>query len=391
MKGVNLSFKLRYLGHLVGAFEQETVLEALLRIGAGIPFSCKGGSCVTCLSQCTEGTVPEAAQKGLSDHLRQAHYFLPCKCVPQSDMSLRPPQAKDMITRCMLCETRGHDSAQVRIKFEPMRALNYRPGQTLRLVSPGLEEPVLVLTSKPEDDMVIEAALQLPAGAVCPDWLGPDAVFGHEFEVRGPFEATDETTERSAPLSDPALWAELDNGRTARAVLEAFYAKVYADPQLKPFFERSTLNRAIDKQFSFLKQCMTGEKIYFGDRPRNAHHWMIITPALFDHRQQLMIETLRQHGLNDSQIQRWTRFEEHYRQDIVKDKALPRRVGNTEVETEGFAVEILSEATVCDHCSAEVNSGVPVLYHRRLGTISCPACAAGQQPGAASDLSRMPD
>lgn len=384
-----MSLQLCYQGYVVEPGEKETVLDALLRVGADMPFSCKGGSCQTCLSQCTQGAVPEAAQKGLADHLKQAHYFLPCKCVAQTSMTLRPPQPQDMITRCMLCEAGGHDSGQIRIRFEPMRTLNYRPGQTLRLVSAGGEEPVLLLTGKPEDDMVIDATLQLPAGVGCPDWLGPDAVFGHEFEVRGPFETIGETAERPAPVPDAALWAELDNGRIARQVLEAFYAKVYADPLLKPFFERSTMSRAIDKQFSFLKQCMTGEKIYFGDRPRNAHHWMIITPALFDHRQQLMIETLREHGLTDAQIQRWTRFEEHYRPDMVKDKVLPKRVGNKEIETEGFAVETLGEATVCDHCGAEVKSGVPVLYHRRLGTISCPVCSAGPRQGDDPVLSRV--
>lgn len=386
-----MTFQLRYQDHVVEPTEKETVLDALLRVGASMPFSCKGGSCQTCLSQCTEGTIPEASQKGLSDHLRQAHYFLPCKCVAESGMTLRPPQPQDMITRCMLCEAIGHEAGEIRIRFEPMRTLNYRPGQTLRLVGQGAENLVLLLTSKPEDDTVIDATLQLPADAVWPDWLGPDAVFGHEFEVRGPFETTAETAERPAPVTDAALWAELDNGRIARQVLEAFYAKVYVDPQLKPFFERSTMNRAIDKQFSFLKQCMTGEKIYFGDRPRNAHHWMIITPALFDYRQQLMIETLREHGLTDSQIQRWTRFEEHYRPDMVKDKVLPKRVGDVEVDTEGFAVETLGEATVCDHCGAEVQSGVPVLYHRRLGTISCPACSTGQQQETTPVLNQIAD
>jgi ferredoxin/truncated hemoglobin YjbI len=379
-----LNSKVSYKNFVVEPSDKETVLEALLRVGADMPFSCKGGSCLTCLSQCTEGRVPQEAQKGLSEHLRQANYLLPCKCVAQTDMTLRAPQPQDMITACLLCETSGHDSGEIRIKFETARHMNYRSGQTLRLVSAGHEESVLVLTSEPSEDMMVDAVLRLPAGQTCPDWLGPNAVFGHEFEVRGPFETTADTPERAPPKTDPALWAELRDGLTARAVLEAFYDKVFADPTLKPFFERSTKDRAIDKQYSFLKQCMTGEKIYFGDRPRNSHHWMIITPALFDYRQKLMIETLREHGLSESQILRWTYFEEHYRPDMVKDKVWPKRIDGVEVDTEGFATETLSEATVCDHCGAEVQSGVSVLYHRRLGTISCPACSAGQQRAPAS-------
>jgi len=377
-----VSTTLRYQSRVVEPFADETVLDALLRVGADVPFSCKGGSCHTCLLQCTEGTVPEAAQRGLPEHLRQARYLLPCKCVAISAMTLGPKQPQDMITRCVLCETSDHGSGVVRVAFEPLRSFDYRAGQTLRLVTGEAVEPELVLTSDPALAVVLEATLRLPLGSPCPSWLGPEAAFGHEFEVRGPFEAALPGAEQPAPASDPALWAELGQGRIARAVLEAFYAKVYADPQLSPFFERTTMDRAIDKQFSFLKQCLTGEKMYFGDRPRNAHHWMIITPALFDHRQALMVETLREHGLSEGQIRRWTRHEEHFRPDIVKDKAWPRRVGDQEVSTEGFAVETLAEATVCDHCGAEVDAGVPVLYHRRLGTLSCPRCAAGQASSA---------
>lgn len=370
-----MSHLIHYQNHTVETFAEETVLDALLRVGAPVPFSCKGGSCHTCLLQCTDGAVPEAAQRGLPEHLRQAHYLLPCKCIASGTMSLRPRQAQDMLTRCVLCNTHGHDTGVVHLQFEPMRTLDYRIGQTLRLLTGEAVEPELVLVSDPTNDFVLTATLRLPADAPCPDWLGPDAVFGHEFEVRGPFEAAAPTTGLADPPSDLALWAELDHGRIARTVLEAFYAKVYADPLLSPFFERTTMDRAIDKQFSFLKQCFTGEKMFFGDRPRNAHHWMIVTPALFDHRQALMIETLREQGLSDAQIQRWTRCEEHFRPDIVKDRPWPRRVGDMEVDTEGFAVETLGEATVCDHCDDAVDAGVPVLYHRRLGTISCPRCA----------------
>ena len=48
-------------------------------------------------------------------------------------------------------------------------------------------------------------------------------------------------------------------------------------PEMKPFFHGVTQQRAADKQYAFLKQLMTGEKAYFGDRPRNAHHRMVIT------------------------------------------------------------------------------------------------------------------
>ena len=366
---------LNFQGQRVEPFDGETVLDALLRVGIDTPFSCKGGSCHTCLMQCTEGTVPTRAQRGLSNHLVRMHYLLSCQCQAEGDMTLRPPQPDDLITNCMLCEATGHDEGVIRLIFEPQARLRYRKGQTLKVVAAGGAEPEILITSDPDVDMVMQGELRPKKGADVPVGFGPDAEFGHEFEVRGPFDGV--PPEALPPThTDQALWHELENGQTVRLVLEAFYAKVYADDQLSPFFRGVTIERAIDKQYSFLRQAMTGEKIYIGDRPRNAHHWMIITHELFDYRQSLMVQTLREHGLAESQIERWTRFEEYFRPDIVKSAAWPRVDGGVETLHEGFEREVLSEATLCDHCGEEVAHGVEVLYHRRLGTISCPVCAA---------------
>ena len=375
-----MSHLLHYEGRQVETQGHETVLDALLRVGIEVPFSCKGGSCHTCLMQCTEGEIPSRAQRGLSEPLTQLHYFLPCRCHAIGDMALRPPQPDDLVTRCMLCEVSGHDSGTVQLLFEAMSPLRYRTGQRLRIVLPDapLPEPVLeiVLDSDPAVDMVLRGTLRLGQGdgAALPDWLGPDAEFGLEFDVRGPFDDRP-ARELPMPTPDPALWRELGDGAVVRAVLEAFYPKVYADERLSPFFHGVTQGRAIDKQYSFLRLAMAGEKGYFGDRPRNAHHWMIITHELFDLRQSLMVQTLREHGLSEAQIRRWTHFEEYFRPDIVKRHGWPRIENGIEVNNEGFDREILSEASLCDHCGGEVAAGVEVVYHRRLGTISCPACA----------------
>lgn len=185
-----------------------------------------------------------------------------------------------------------------------------------------------------------------------------------------------------APQPDEALWRELGNGTRVRQVLEAFYARVYADPRLAPFFDGVTIDRSIDKQYSFLRQLMTGEKVYFGDRPRNAHHWMVIDDALFDHRQQMMREQLLAAGLTAGQVARWLRLEEHYRPDIVKDRPWPRVVQGQPQPLDGYAREVLGEGSVCDHCGSAVEAGVEVAYHLRLGTISCPQCTGETLVGA---------
>ena len=369
-----MSAEIHYEGQSIRPHDDESVLDALLRVGLDVPFSCKGGSCHTCLMQCTEGKVPPEAQNGLSEHLTRMHYFLPCKCHATDILHVRPPQPEDIVTPCLLCETTIDANGTVRILFEASRTLRYRKGQTLHLVCGDSLEPVITLTSDPDTDFVMCGEIRPVPDTPLPSWLKPETEFGYAFEVRGPYDAGS-SRELPLPSTDPALWHELGDGLTVRAVLESFYPKVYADALLSPFFANVTMDRSIDKQYSFLKQCMTGERIFMGDRPRNSHHWMIITHDLFDYRQALMVETLREHSLSEAQIARWTRFEEYFRPDIVKSAVWPRIVGDTEVMNEGFDREVLLEASLCDHCGAEIAQGVEVLYHRRLGTISCPACS----------------
>lgn len=296
---------LRYGDRAVTPLAGETVLNALLRAGIDVPFSCKAGACHTCLSLCVEGDVPEKAQRGLAAHLLEKRYFLPCKCKAVNDMRIAPALESDLVDPAVF------------------------------------DEPVAAVTCA-------SASAELPY-----------------------------------PEPDPGLWAELEDGKTVRRVLEDFYQRVYADPLLAPFFGRVTQDRVTDKQYSFMKQCVTGEKVYFGDRPRNAHHWMIISDALFDHRQALMLQALQAQNLSPGQISRWVRIEEHFRTDMVKTEVWPRRVGDEEIFIEGFASETLMEATVCDHCGAEIAAGTTVAYHRRLGQVSCRVCASGM-PHAAS-------
>lgn len=60
----------------------ENVLDALLRQGVELSFSCKKGICQSCLMKVDTGEVPESAKEGLRDTLREQGYFLPCVCRP---------------------------------------------------------------------------------------------------------------------------------------------------------------------------------------------------------------------------------------------------------------------------------------------------------------------
>ncbi len=284
-----------YLGNRILVRDGETVLDAMLRAGIDLAFSCKAGSCQTCLLQCLEGEIPERTQRGLADGVRAKGYFMPCRCKPVGDMVLAPKNA---------------------------------------------------------DDLAAEASAK-PVAATAPG-----------------------AVEIAYPETDPGLWAELqDGGDKVRRILADFYDAVYADEALAPFFERVSKEHIAGQQYTFMKRCLLGEKVYFGDRPRNAHHWMVISEALMDHRQALMERALLDNGLTPSQAERWMRLEEHFRGDIVKTSAWPKRIGALEVMFEGVGQEVMAVATLCDFCQAEIDAGTRVVVHQRRGWVSCPDCA----------------
>lgn len=181
-------------------------------------------------------------------------------------------------------------------------------------------------------------------------------------------------TESNKPEPDLELWQALGEGALMSKILEDFYSQVFEDERLAPFFHGVTQRRAMEKQFLFLRQQITGEKVYFGDRPRNAHHWMVISNELFDYREGLMVECLRRHGLAEPMVKRWVAIENRFRTDIVKDEPWKRKMGDVELPLDGYEETVLDIGSLCDGCGAEVEAGVSVRYHLRLGSIYCPGC-----------------
>lgn len=181
---------------------------------------------------------------------------------------------------------------------------------------------------------------------------------------------------------NPVMWEALERGKKLREILEDFYAQVYADPRLAPFFVRTTIEWAIDHQYGFLAQIFTGEKMYFGDRPRNAHHWMVISNELFDYREAVMQQCLRRHGLSEERIAEWRAVEEVFRAQIVKDKPFAKKRRGVDLPLDDFEALDLSIGSICDVCQGVLENGSRVQVHRGTGRTYCEPCFAARPESA---------
>jgi len=170
------------------------------------------------------------------------------------------------------------------------------------------------------------------------------------------------------------MWEALDSGRLLNKILNEFYELVFNDPKLSHFFDDSTKQRAKEKQYLFMKAIFTGEKCYFGERPRNAHNWMVISDELFDYREELMESVLVSNGLESKLVKQWRAVDEVYRKQIVKTEPIAKKVSGIELPAEGYQFEILDFASICDSCENEINAQSKVSYHVRTGKTYCKNC-----------------
>jgi ferredoxin-NADP reductase/truncated hemoglobin YjbI len=211
-----------------------------------------------------------------------------------------------------------------------------------------------------------------------------NAIFADPFVLKelrsGPrtyaLESAPSGSDRREFPPDPEMWAALQEGALMAAILDDFYTRVFEDPVLSPYFTGVTKQRLVEKVYSFMRQIFTGEKLYFGDRPRNSHHWMVISDEIFDYREALMASCMRRAGLAEPLIARWQAIEESYRGDIVKEKPFGRAIDGVEQPVDGFGETVLEVGALCDSCERVLEPGEAVRYHLRLGHIYCDACHA---------------
>lgn len=383
--------KINYQDQIVNSLDGERMLDALLRQGVSIPFSCRDGVCHSCKQIAVSGSIPVAAQKGLTSLQREQGYFLPCICVPTDDMVIQPPQEARLYTATIV---QGKDLLAhniCRLLLEPTLTQQCQSGQFIHLRAGNAEARSYSIINKPADEYFIEIHVHRIEGDGLSNWVFDQLAIGDEVEIKGPFEknipscaaaipplnpaaAHEEIPRPKDPPADKELWEALQGGKLLREILQDFYGRVYKDELLSPYFHGITMQRSIEKVYSFLQQIFTGEKCYFGDRPKNAHHWMVISEETFNYREALMIECQRRAGLSEDMISRWIAIEGYYKKDIVKSEPWKRVVGGVELPLDGFGEMILDSGAICDGCQRIVEVGENVRYHLRIGSMYCEQC-----------------
>lgn len=371
---------IRYRGEVYQCRPEETLLKMFLRNGVTVPFSCGGGSCHVCMHRCIEGDIPERAQRGLRPILQKHRFILLCRCAPTGDMEIELPSDEQRFVSAEVIGSAKLSDKEILVQVMPATLISVAPGQSLYMHGIGKELALVRVTRVGDDLDTLDLCLTCSADELACEPLP----VGELVELQGPVSRPEtaevdmpEGIDRPFPQPDPMLWQDLQQGDLLARLLKVFYGRVFADPLLAPYFEGVTEARLAEKQYNFLRQAITGEKVYFGERPRNSHHWMVIPDNVFDHRADILRDVIREFEVPQAAAGKLMAIEESYRQDIVKNRPWNKVVFGRVLPLEGYESLLLDDGCLCDGCEQAIEAGDRAIYHVRTGKLYCSSCRAG--------------
>ncbi|MEQ1870871.1 MAG: 2Fe-2S iron-sulfur cluster-binding protein [Vicinamibacterales bacterium] len=177
--------RVEYDGRSCDRREGESVLDALLRAGVAVPYSCKAGSCGSCLLRSRHGIqLPAVSQQGLKDAWKANGYFLSCVCVPEGDLDVVPVGAEMRTAVTVTSLDRLSDSV-LRVRLTSESPFGHHPGQYLTLFrGDGLARSYSI-ASLPADG-ALELHVRLLPGGRMSQWLAHEATIGATLHIQGP-------------------------------------------------------------------------------------------------------------------------------------------------------------------------------------------------------------
>lgn len=136
-----MTTSVEYEGKQYNINDGETVLQALLRQGANLAYSCGKGSCYACILKLEDGTVESS--RSLDETLEKARHFLPCVSTAIGKVAVAPADLSALSKPAEVVSRRMLTDDILELGIAPMSNLDFAAGQHVHLENDaGLPAPV---------------------------------------------------------------------------------------------------------------------------------------------------------------------------------------------------------------------------------------------------------
>lgn len=173
----------------------ESLLDAALRQGVVLDYSCRTGRCSSCKGRVRSGdTVAVHDELGLSDEEKALGFILTCVRQARGPLELEIddlgdvvlPEAKTLPCRIQSIERLSHDVVRVTLRLPPTSALEFLPGQYIDVIgSEGLRRSYSIANAPRQDKQIELHIREVPAGAMSRYWFH-EAKVNDLLRLRGP-------------------------------------------------------------------------------------------------------------------------------------------------------------------------------------------------------------
>ena len=163
-------------GHTFGVTAGETILEAALRQGIGLPYGCRNGACGACKGALRSGELlyGEYQERALHDSEKAAGKALTCCTRPLTDIVFEVRElsgAKDLSIRTLPCrvekvERPAEDVVVLSLKLPAGERLQFLAGQYIDILMKDGKRRSFSMANAPHDDQFLQLHIRKsPGGA----------------------------------------------------------------------------------------------------------------------------------------------------------------------------------------------------------------------------------
>jgi len=176
-----MSFTVRTVpgGHEFQTQAGETLLEAALRQGVGLPYGCRNGRCGSCSAAIVDGAVTYPSGKTDALEGQPEGTCLTCQAVPESDVVLQVAELEsitDVEPRIIPCRVAkkdqlSHDVVRLYLKLPDNQRLRFFAGQYLDFILRDGRKRAFSIANAPHDDELIELHVRHVPGGEFTDYV----------------------------------------------------------------------------------------------------------------------------------------------------------------------------------------------------------------------------